>query len=93
MGVNKDRLKHIFEEQRPLTDDEMQAYRDMLHRKEKDMVVDKLEIKIEPKIVISKKTAEECLKIVEMWINAERNRGIEEVFVDEYTAKFLLKGE
>ena len=27
----------IFEEQRELTDEEMQAYKDMLHRKEKDM--------------------------------------------------------
>lgn len=96
MRVNEDKfnmLKGIFEEQRALTDDEMKAYKDMLHRKEKDMVVDKLEIKIEPKIVVSKETAETCLKIVEMWVNAERNRGIEEVFIDEYTAKFLLKGE
>lgn len=57
------------------------------------MVADKIEIKIEPKIVVSKETAEGCLKIVEMWVNAERNRGIEEDFIDEYTVKFLLKGE
>ena len=56
-------------------------------------VLDKLEIKIEPKIVVSKETAEGCLKIVEMWVNAERNRGIEEDYIDEYTVKFLLKGE
>lgn len=31
-------LKDIFEEQRALTDEEMQAYKDMLHRKENDMV-------------------------------------------------------
>lgn len=92
MGV-RDNLVGIFEEQRALTDDEMQAYKDMLRRKEKDMVVDKLEIKIEPKIVVSKETAEGCLKIVEMWVNAERNRGIEEDYTDECTVKFLLKGE
>ncbi len=34
----------IFEEQRELTDEEMQAYKDMLHRKEKDM-----ELKLERK--------------------------------------------
>lgn len=39
MGVNElDMLKGIFEEQRALTDDEMQAYKDMLCRKENDMV-------------------------------------------------------
>lgn len=40
MGVNEDTfnmLKGIFEEQRELTNDEMKAYKDMLHRKEKDM--------------------------------------------------------
>ena len=40
MGVNEDTLgmlMGIFEEQRELTDEEMQAYKDMLHRKEKDM--------------------------------------------------------
>ena len=52
-----------------------------------------IEIKIEPKIVVSKETAEGCLKIVEMWVNAERNRGIEENYTDECTVKFLLKGE
>lgn len=39
MGVIDDEafemLKGIFEEQRELTDDEMQAYKDMLQRKEK----------------------------------------------------------
>ena len=37
MGVNEDMLdmlKGIFEEQRELTDEEIQAYKDMLHRKE-----------------------------------------------------------
>ena len=40
MGVNEDTLdmlKGIFEEQRELTDEEMQAYKDMLHRKKKMM--------------------------------------------------------
>lgn len=64
------------------------------NRKENNMsVLEKLEIKIEPKIVVSKETAEGCLKIVEMWVNAERNRGIEEDYIDECTVKFLLKGE
>lgn len=33
----RDMLQGIFEEQRELTDEEMQAYKDMLRRKEKDM--------------------------------------------------------
>lgn len=40
MGINEDKfdiLKGIFEEQRELTDEEMQAYKDMLRRKEKQM--------------------------------------------------------
>lgn len=52
-----------------------------------------IEIKIEPKIVVSKETAEGCLKIVEMWVNAERNRGIEYDYIDECTIKFHLEGE
>ena len=52
-----------------------------------------IEIKIEPKIVVSKETAEGCLKIVEMWVNAERNREIEADYIDECTVKFQLKGE
>lgn len=52
-----------------------------------------IEIKIEPKIVVSKETAEGCLKIVEMWVNAEANRGIETDYIDECTVKFQLEGE
>ena len=36
MGV-RDNAINLFEEQRELTDDEMQAYKDMLHRKERMM--------------------------------------------------------
>ena len=58
-----------------------------------DMDKSSIEIKIEPKIVVSKETAEGCLKIVEMWVNAERNREIEADYIDECTVKFQLKGE
>lgn len=36
MGI-RDNAINLFEEQRELTDEEMQAYKDMLHKKEKNM--------------------------------------------------------
>ncbi len=73
MGV-KDNAISIFEEQRELTDEEMQAYKDMLHRKENGMGV------------IEKRTQAERLAIIEsllVGINSEIYEGKAETILQQ----------
>lgn len=46
------------------------------------MVADKLEVKVNAKIDVPTETAEACVRLLEIWVNAEPNREIEADDVD-----------
>ncbi len=45
-------------------------------------VLDKMEVKINAKIDVPTETAEACVRLLEIWVNAEPNREIESDDVD-----------
>lgn len=45
-------------------------------------VLDKVEVKINTKIDVPTETAEACVRLLEIWVNAEPNREIEADDVD-----------
>lgn len=40
-------------------------------------IIDRMEVKIKAKIDVPKETAEACVKLLEIWVNADNSRRIE----------------
>lgn len=60
-------------------------------------IIDRMEVKIKAKIDVPKETAEACVKLLEIWVNADNSRRIE---IDSVTTEegveqkiYLVEGE